>query len=1023
MKTSTVFAAIAATVCVMTSPLAAEVAALSVAVSGNDVSVSVPAGVLDETSGIYLVWDTNDHGSNVENWPAANRIAYSGTPAVSSAAATYSLSRATVPAGTFMRVVATSTSNVRLIDGYVKLGESQYVNTGVKDTAAYGLEIRYRPTGTSSGSYSSLMGGLRDRFTIGMNAGNYNKYYIRCGTLITSGSGAGLGTEVGNPAYTLPNTTEPHTVKIFNKGLYLDTNKVSPTTAPPSGSLGKAGVDVLLGVTWDGANNGNLNGKYCHAEWYFATLLDAAGEPVLNLLPALRGDTASPEAVFYATVSGTCFANAGTGTLAYSGDVTNTVASTLATTDVILNGRIAVWTGRGNRSNVNDPANWTVTNELGAVVANGVPDSSSFVFLQGASNFTCSAEQTLACCRVFFSDVKLAEDCDWSGLANLQMDSGSSAVAEVEYLDAPCGSYIDTGFKPNQNSRVVMDMTVRGNYEYWFGVFKQYNQDAFAVGNANTSVYSGFGNLGGNNGSLVSNGRHTIDFDKGVLKVDGVVHTTRSGQTFQLERNIYLFLQNRPTGPYVETSLQGTLRCHSCRIYDNGTLVRDYVPALKDGVYGLYDKCSGTFSGSLNATKAFSGGAATGTTLGRAASYEGNINLAGHRLQLPSSIFSSGSITDTVGGGELHLSVDRHYEFTTSDMTLSGSLKLVKEGTGVLVGTKAGQTYTGGTLISNGWIKRGVNNQPFGAQGALITVEDGAAFDWAGGWENGAVSTAYNFSIAGSGPDGEGAIVSSVSCGTWNVGAIANLELTDDALIGGYGGWGFNYVGNTAAQKHTVTMNGHTLNIKIRGTSNTQNNTGVFHFRNVTTVGGGTIAIMDCGTTSAWVYPSFFTSGGDLSSVTFDLGEGYCFYSELSALSVGTFIDRRSYGSQALDLNAASRGKAITVLNCFKPMTTNLVRTVTLGDATHLDPVLDLSKLDGPFVLPADNYSMTAAAGATVRVDLGERKTSSRTPIISWTTPPDSISFAWPNGVTGRGGLVKKSDGLYVLKGLTIIVR
>ena len=70
MKTSTAAAAIAAMVCVMTSPLAAKVAALSVAVSGNDVSVSVPAGVLDETSGIYLVRDTDDHGSNLENWPA-----------------------------------------------------------------------------------------------------------------------------------------------------------------------------------------------------------------------------------------------------------------------------------------------------------------------------------------------------------------------------------------------------------------------------------------------------------------------------------------------------------------------------------------------------------------------------------------------------------------------------------------------------------------------------------------------------------------------------------------------------------------------------------------------------------------------------------------------------------------------------------------------------------------------------------------------------------------------------------------
>ena len=506
--------------------------------------------------------------------------------------------------------------------------------------------------------------------------------------------------------------------------------------------------------------------------------------------------------------------------------------------------------------------------------------------------------------------------------------------------------------------------------------------------------------------------------------MDGVVHTTRSGQTFQLERNIYLFLQNRPTGPYVETRLQGTLRCHSCRIYDNGTLVRDYVPALKDGVYGLYDKCSGTFSGSLNATKAFSGGAATGTTLGRAATYEGNINLAGHRLQLPSSIFSSGSITDTVGGGELHLSVDRHYEFKTSDMTLSGSLKLVKEGTGVLVGTKAGQTYTGGTLISNGWIKRGVNDRPFGAQGALITVADGAAFDWAGGWSDGATSTAYSFSIKGNGPDGSGAIVSSVACGTWNVGAIADLELTGDALIGGYGGWGFNYVNNTAAQIHTVTMNGYTLNIKIRGTSNTQNNTGVFHFRNVTTVGGGTIAIMDCGTTSAWVYPSFFSYDCDLSSATFDLGEGYCINIE-RAVTVGTFIDRRSYGSRALDLRDANRANAITVLNCFKPMTANLVRSVTLGDATHLDPVLDLSKLSGPFVLPAATYSMTAATGTTVGIKLGDRKVSARTPIIAWTTKPasiDSMTFALCD--EGRkGSIVVKDDGLYIVTGLCIIVR
>ena len=981
---------------VFSPSMAADVVALTVAVSGNDVSVSVPAGVLDETSGLYLVWDTDDHGSNVENWPAANRIAYSGTPAVSSAAATYTLSKATVPAKAFMRVIATS--NVRLIGGYVKLGANQYVNTGVKDTSAYGLEIRYRPTGTSSGNYSSLMGGLRDRFTIGMNAGNYNKYYIRCGTLITSGSGAGLGTEVGNPAYTLPNTTEPHTIKIFNKGLYLDANEVSPTTAPPAGSLGKASVDVLLGVTWDAKNNGNLNGKYCHAEWHFATLLDAAGEPVLNLLPALRGAVASPEAVFYDTVSGACFTNAGTGTLDYSGDVTNTVASISATTDAIFNGRVATWTGGGNVLDATDPLNWDVL-DSGAPAVGAIPTNGTRI---ESSTLAANADRSAIA---------------WTG----------TWVQQVEYADATNGVYVDTGFCPNQNTRVVMDVTVQGGgtYEYWFGVLTNaYNKGAFAVGNTKDNVYSGFGNTGGGYGKPVASGRHTIDYNKGVLKVDGATHTTRSGQTFQLDESIYLFVQNRKGIPYAEAGLQKVIRFHSCQIYDDGNLVRDYVPVVVGGAVKLYDRKNDALVEFQKkaGTETVVAGEPTGVRFGGdAVEIVGTINLAGHSLTV-GDLMGTGTITDSVGGGELHVPVGSGFAIKNENIMLSGGLKLVKEGGGLLVGAKAGQTYTGGTLVSSGRLRRSVNNQPFGAQGALITVEDGAAFDWAGGWVNGAVSTAYNFSIAGSGPDGEGAIVSSVSCGTWNVGAIANLELTDDALVGGYGGWGFNYVGNTAAQKHTVTMNGHTLNIKIRGTGTSMNNTGVFHFRNVTTVGSGTIAIIDCGTTSAWVYPSFFSYGSDLSTVTFDLGEGYCFYSEF-AIPVGTFIDRRSRGSQGLDLNAASQGKAITVLNCFKPMTTNLVRTVTLGDATHLDPVLDLSKLDGPFVLPADNYSMNAAAGATVRVNLGERKTSSRTPIISWTTPPSSISFAWPNGVTDRGGLVKKSDGLYVLKGLTIIVR
>lgn len=975
---------------VFSPAMAADVVALTVAVSGNDVSVSVPAGVLDDTSALYLVWDVADRGSKLENWPAENRVAYSGTPAVSSAAATYTLSKAAVPAKAFMRVMATS--DVRLLNGWVKLGAYQYLNTGVSATRVYGLDIKYRYVGSQTGGdYGSLMGGVLDNdFTIGRfynTQQDWDNMYLRWRKKAVTTAFQGLAT-----------STDVHEISVANRVASLDgTPQITDLDA---GAMGTFDRPVVLGTTWSyNQPYTTSSGRYLHAEWYYARLYDSAHVALVNLLPALRGDAASPEAVFYDAVSGTCFANAGTGTLDHGGDVTNTVAGTLAMTDVIFNGKVATWTGGGNTLDATDPLNWNVI-DGGAPAAGAIP-----------TNGTRIESSTLAA------------DADWSALA-----WPNTWVQQVEYIDAANGVYVDTGFCPNQDTRVVMDVTVGREgetYEYWFGVFTNaYNNGAFAVGNTRDTVYSGFGNVGGSHGKLVASGRHTIDFDKGVLKVDGATHTTRSGQTFQLDESIYLFVQNRLGVPYAEAGLQKVIRFHSCQIYDNGNLVRDYVPVSVGGTAKLYDRKNKSLvelrkkAGSEMATA----GKPTGVSFGGdAVEIVGTINLAGHKLTV-GDLAGAGTITDSVGGGELHVPVGSGFAFRNESVSISGKLRLVKEGVGLFVGAKAGQTYTGGTLVSGGLLRRGVNNQPFGAQGALITVEDGAAFDWAGGWVNGETSTAYNFSIAGNGPDGEGAIVSSVSCGTWNVGAIADLELADDALIGGYGGWGFNYVGQTAPKTHTITMNGHTLNIKIRGTGTTQNNTGIFHFRNVQTVGSGTIAMVDCGKTSAWVYPSFFTQGSDLSSVTFDFGEGYSISIGVD-VAIGTFIDRRSYGSQALDQTPDIGSRAFTVLDRFRPMTTNLVRTVTLGDATHLAPVLDLSELDGPFVLPSATYSLGAANGATVRVDVGARKTSGRTPLVAWTTPPARVSFAWPDGVSGKGRLVVKEDGLYVTKGLTIIVR
>ncbi len=189
----------------------------------------------------------------------------------------------------------------------------------------------------------------------------------------------------------------------------------------------------------------------------------------------------------------------------------------------------------------------------------------------------------------------------------------AAAQQAESYIDAPRGAYIDTGFKPDSNSRVVMDVDVQGGGEYWFGTWNvAWNNGAFAVGNDGNEVYIGYGSgssCGGTgNGSRVTNGRHTIDFDKGVFKVDGTVHTTRTGTFGQLNYNLYLFAQNR-SGSAIPRGDQGTIRCYSCKIYDDGTLVRDFVPTDNPDV-GFRDTVSGQFFGnSGSGTMLFTGNA------------------------------------------------------------------------------------------------------------------------------------------------------------------------------------------------------------------------------------------------------------------------------------------------------------------------------------------------------------------------------------------------------------------------------
>jgi len=86
--------------------------------------------------------------------------------------------------------------------------------------------------------------------------------------------------------------------------------------------------------------------------------------------------------------------------------------------------------------------------------------------------------------------------------------------------------------------------------------------------------------------------RITIVMDKNTLYFGDSLSVTRSYEEFACSYTMYLFAVN-------EKDLMKTpsaSRLYSCQIYDNGTLVRDYVPCKNSsGVAGLYDLVNGVF--------------------------------------------------------------------------------------------------------------------------------------------------------------------------------------------------------------------------------------------------------------------------------------------------------------------------------------------------------------------------------------------------------------------------------------------
>ena len=183
----------------------------------------------------------------------------------------------------------------------------------------------------------------------------------------------------------------------------------------------------------------------------------------------------------------------------------------------------------------------------------------------------------------------------YRGVENFAKRNLPSGYTQVEDIEATGTQYIDTGFKPNQDTRVVMDaqMTSISGAAFYFGARATGYINSFAVlysGSA-SALRSTYGSENLTFSSTDYTARVMIDKNKTLCR-RGNETLTHTASNFQNAYNMYLFASNE----FGTVGSLAKMRLYSCQIYDNDTLVRDFVPCTNsNGTVGLYDMVGGSF--------------------------------------------------------------------------------------------------------------------------------------------------------------------------------------------------------------------------------------------------------------------------------------------------------------------------------------------------------------------------------------------------------------------------------------------
>lgn len=231
---------------------------------------------------------------------------------------------------------------------------------------------------------------------------------------------------------------------------------------------------------------------------------------------------------------------------------------------------------------------------------------------RGAYNYTDLNRVSAAAELVYQSLIEQGFVVDYAPVTHERPQPGGLpyGYTELEYIESSGTQYIDTGFKPNQNSRIVIKFQLlSAPSTTWIFGARNSNTDATMGVFWYTNTTTWCADYDGNS--------QRYNFPSSIGATD-LIFVDYNKNTISLNDNNHIFsertFQNANTLAMLAISTAGTItnfaraKLFQCAIYDNDTLIRDYVPCKTENAeVGLYDLVNGIFYGN-SGTGTFSAG-------------------------------------------------------------------------------------------------------------------------------------------------------------------------------------------------------------------------------------------------------------------------------------------------------------------------------------------------------------------------------------------------------------------------------